>query len=109
MSQHTYGTLDDYMEQYALGQIDRETYRRQLQGRITYYRKRHRKPGVLAKLHKALSELPVGGIAPDCTSALVAHCHTWHVVDTIPFTTPCCGVVLFSLHTEHSTDTPSPL
>lgn len=95
MSQHTYRTLDDCIEQYALGQIDRETYRRQLQARIGYYKKKHIKPGLVAKMHKELQQLPIGGIAPGYSGALVAHCHAWHAVNTIPFTTPCCGAVLF--------------
>lgn len=95
MSHHTYWTLDDCMKQYALGHIDRETYRRQLQGRLRYYKRKHKKPALLASLRQELANLPIGGIAPDYNGALVGHCQQWHAVDTIPFTTPCCGVVLF--------------
>lgn len=102
MSQHTYRTLDDCIEQYVLGQIDRETYRKQLQARVAYYKKKHKKPGVIAKLQTVLAQLPIGGIAPDYTGTLVAHCHCWHAVTTIPFTTPCCQTVLFDCEQSNS-------
>lgn len=84
--------------------VSREVYRKKLSNLLVYYKRVHidserldkvQSDTVYRKVQNALSELPIGGILPDETRQLVAHCHRWHVIDTIPFTTPCCGTVLF--------------
>ena len=75
--------------------IPRETRRKQTRSLLAYHRSKGNTAQV-SKLYKRLQQMPIGGVEPREQKAMIGHCGIWHVITSIPYTTPCCGVILLT-------------
>jgi hypothetical protein len=69
----------------------REQRRKRLLNVRRYWTQKGGATQMLAALNKQLAQLPIGGIAPEITEPLVAHCGTWWRLRTLPFVCPRCS------------------
>jgi hypothetical protein len=83
--------------------ILREVTRKRIKNLLSYAHMHHKTEQVCL-LQRKLEQLPIGGIRPDELRPMVGHCGHFRVIDNIPFTTPCCGAVLFVLTGDNTTE-----
>lgn len=84
------------VERVTQGSGEREVLRKRLQALCAYHSLRGH-GAIVQALRKQEKALPIGGVMPEYTGTLIAHCGTWWPLEALPWVAPCCGWTLSTI------------